>query len=217
MSMPGAAGAPGQQAWNPVSKKGWVRAEPDLRIWVPCPREFPAGMNRASWSREAAALHWEAAGLQRPERAVQALAAMLSFIHQDSYRKLLCQQIWIYLRDVTQLPLPVFVGIWEARGASEGQLMMLSGASDPDAVRAPVVEEFSTVRLGSGVRALRTRQLDDGSLYGVLGYAFRAAEFETDLQVWASTPDVSRLVAVTGDIDELVRSMSVFSQEELPR
>jgi hypothetical protein len=174
-------------------------------------------MTRASWSQEAAELHWEAAGLPRSDTAIQALAAMLSLLHEESYRDLLCHQIWIYLREVVQLPLPVYVGIWEQRGETREQLMVLSGASDPETVRAPAVVEFNTTSLGDGIRSVRYKKLHDGSLCGVLGYAFRSAEFETDVQVWTSTPDLPRLVNATRDINDLVRSMSVFSQAELRR
>jgi hypothetical protein len=200
--------------WELTSKKGWVRTECDLRIWIPCPVGFPEGLDRESWAAESARLRLEEAGVRKSD-AVHALASMLAMIHRDSYADVPCHQIWIYLPTVTTLPLPVYVGIWEMRGGREEQLRELSGAADPQVVRAPVVEDFSARGLGSGLRALRYRKLEADTIYGVLGYAFRSEAYETDVQVWASTPNLPQLQAAVPDIDALIQGMTVFPAEDL--
>jgi len=200
--------------WNPTSKKGWVRVDCDLRIWIPCPGVFPPGTGRGAWAAECAQVHWEAAGLPRSQAAVDALAAMLRMIH-ESYEQVLCHQIWIYLPVPTALPLPVYIGIWEMTGERDEQLPALTGTTDPEVVRPPFTEEFPTILYGSGVRTLRHRRFDDGTLYGVLCYALRSVEYETDVQVFASTQNLPQLQQATGDIDALVRGITVFSNEGL--
>ena len=202
------------EQWNPTSKKGWVRVDCDLRLWIPCPGTFPPGRDRDSWAAECAQVHWEVAGLPSSQEAVDALAAMLRMIH-ESYEEVLCHQIWIYLPVPTALPLPVYIGIWEMTGERDEQLPALTGITDPDVVRPPFTGEFPTILYGSGVRTLRYRRFDDGTLYGVICYALRSVEYETDVQVFASTQNLPQLQQATSDIDALVRGITVFSQEGL--
>jgi hypothetical protein len=205
------------QEWNPTSKKGWVRVDCDLRIWIPCPGVFPPDMDRDYWAAESARLRWEDARLPSSQAAVDALAAMLRMIHEDGYENVACHQIWIYLPVPTALPLPVYIGIWEMTGERDEQLRALTGNTDPEVVRPPFTEEFPTILYGNGWRTLRHRRLDDGTLYGVLGYALRSVEYETDVQIFASTQNLPQLQQATADIDVLVRGITVISQEGLNR
>jgi hypothetical protein len=200
-----------------TSKKGWVRVDCDLSMWIPCPGEFPPGMDRDSWAAESARLRWEDAALPRSQAAVDALAAMLRLIHEDSYRTVPCHQIWIYLPVPTVLPLPVYIGIWQMTGEREEQLRALTGANDRRVSRPPFTHDFDTARYGSAVRTLRYRKMDDGTLYGILCYALRSVEYETDVQVWASTQNLPQLQNSIRDIELLVHGITVISQEELIR
>jgi len=98
-------------------------------------------------------------------------------------------------------------------GERDEQLPALTGTTDPDVVRPPFTGEFPTILYGSGVRTLRYRRFDDGTLYGVLGYALRAVEYGTDVQIFASTQNLPQLQQAAGDIDALVRGITVFSDE----
>lgn len=193
-----------------TSEKGWVRTVCDHRFWLACPRGFPPGYDRDSWAAEVAQAWWDVSGLKYQRSSVDRLAALLRLIHEDSYASVPCHQIWIYLRDPAVLPLPVHIGIWQLSGDRDEQLTRLSGAGDPDVVRPPVVSPFVTDNLGEGVRATRQKRREDGQLYAVLSFAFRSVEFETDVQVMASTTDLGALREATGDIEDFVRGMSVY-------
>jgi len=193
-----------------TSKKGWVRNNCDLRIWIPCPYRFPEGLDRDSWAAAMAEGWWEQTGVKYAPEAVRRLASMLRVLHQEGYENVPCHQIWAYYRDVTVPPLPLHIGIWMMRGDREQQLLSLSGAADPDAVRTPVVTRFATESLGDGFRTMRHTRYDRKKVCGMLGYAFRSEQFETDVQVMTGTPDLRQLQRAMGDIETFVRGMSVY-------
>jgi hypothetical protein len=56
-----------------------------------------------------------------------------------------------------------------------------------------------------------------GSPFGVLGYAFRSVDFETDLQVSLSSPDLRWLMTVTEDMDQFIHGMSVYYNPTPPQ
>jgi hypothetical protein len=95
-------------------------------------------------------------------------------------------------------------------GDRETRLLQLSGAGDPGVVRPPFVSKFTTDNLGEGICATRHKRREDGQLYAVLAFGFRSPEFETDVQVMASTTDLSELRMATADIEEFVRGMTVY-------
>ena len=193
-----------------TSKQGWVRNSCDLTKWIPCPAKFPDGFDRDSWAAAMAEGWWEQNGLEYRQVAIDKLAFMLRELHQQGYENVPCHQIWAYYRDLAVPPLPLHIGIWAMTGERDQQLRSLSGAADPDAVRPPVVTEFATGPLGAGFRTLRHVKYRHRKVCGMLGFAFRSVEFETDVQVLTGTPDLRQLQKATGDIEDFVRGMSVY-------
>lgn len=202
-----------------LSKKGWFDADYDAQVWIPCPAVFPEGVDREIYAAGVAGIWFERVPPDRRRPGdVELLAAQLSEIHQATYGKVAVCYVFVHLPDpVGHLPLVVNVGVWEARGDAGEQLRMLCLADDPDAVEPPIVDEFATPRLGTGLRVLRYCRLtdDDGALYSGLNYAFRSAELETDLALSVVSEDLGRLQGAMPDIEALVRSMSIISQDEL--
>lgn len=200
-----------------TSKKGWVSIDYDEAVWIPCPPVFPPGIDRESYAWGIARIKWDAFGGKhgRKPSDVPQLAAMLSEIHKGIYGKIPCHLAFIHLPDPRMMPLVLYVGVWEARGSKDEQLRMLCHADDPEAVEPPVAEEFTTERLGAGLRVIRYRNLPDGALYAGLGYAWRSEEYETDLLLNTSSEDLARLQGAIPDIEELARVTSVISQDEL--
>lgn len=195
-----------------TSRKGWVRVQCDLRIWIPCPAEFPdeLGLDRESWSVAMAEAWWEQSGLSYGQSAVDKLAYMLREVREQGYENVPCHQIWAYYRDFTVPPLPVHIGIWMMTGDREDQLRALSGATDHNVIRQPLVTEFTTKTLGIGFRVVRYKDDGNGNVVGMLGFAFRSEEFETDVQVITGTPDLRQLQRTTADIDDFVHGISVY-------
>jgi hypothetical protein len=199
-----------------VSKKGWVQVSYDKASWIPCPPIFPPSHDRESWAASFAQAKWEASGLKHGKGEVNLLASQLSSIHESTYSGIDCQLAWINLPDPRLLPIPVRVGIWESRGDRDAQLRSLTHADDPAAVEPPIVEAFSTERLGTGLKTLRYLRTAGGSgdLYAGLNYAFRSTERETDLRVFTACQDLGRLQRALPDIDEFVQGMTIVPRRD---
>lgn len=212
-----AAGQPEPMAlaWQLASRKGWVDVDRALLtrlIFVPCMPGFPEGADRESWAAESAALWWGVSRLKHGNDEVAALASMLSAIHQDIYSAGHCHMAFIHLPDPRLLPLPVQLGIWAMEGERDEQLRLLVHADDPTVVDEPVLDEFTTDRLGRGLRCLRHRrgEADDGpEVDGYLDYAWRSEVYQTDLRLFTFTWGLERLQRAMPDIDELARAISV--------
>jgi hypothetical protein len=201
-----------------ASQKGWLQVDVDPHYWIPCPVQFPPGMDRESWATDMSQGWWERSGLMHKETVIEPLATMLRAIHERAYATVPCHQIWIYLRDPAVPPLPVFIGIWKQEGERRARLRELAGADDKASARKPQVAEFATDRLGPGLRVMRYRTgRKKGALFGVLGYAFRSEEFETDLQLSLSSPDLRWLMTATEDIDQFIHGMSVYYNPTPPQ
>lgn len=201
-------------AWQLASRTGWVdvdRALLTTLTWVPCMPDFPEGENRESWAAESAALWWNVSGLEHSKEEVDTLASMLSAIHTDIYAAGHSHLAFIHLPDPRLLPLPVQLGIWAMEGERDQRLRELVHADEPTAVEKPILEEFTTERLGTGLRCLQHRRGgEDGSeINGYLDYAWRSEEYETDLRLFTFSWGLDRLQRAIPDIDELARSISV--------
>lgn len=201
-----------------TSAKGWVDVRCDLRIWIRIPAGFPPelGLDRDTWAPAVAEAWWQQSGLRYGQDMVAKLAFMLETLCRDGYANFPCHQIWAHYRDFALLPLPLHIGIWKMTGPRDQQLRALSGATEPDAIRPPLVTEYATDALGTGLRTLRHIRSDSGAVCGILGFAFRSEEFETDVQITTGTPDLRQLQRATGDIEDFVRGISVYGCPEQP-
>jgi len=111
----------------------------------------------------------------------------------------------------------VYLGIWKPEHDKDAQLRALTRADDAMTARPPITDEFVTPHLGSGLRTLRHKQHDDGSLFAALRYAWRSEEHETDLQLWASSDDLGLLQRAIPDIDDFARAITVIPRSQLRR
>jgi hypothetical protein len=196
-----------------TSEKGWVQAHGDSRFWIACPPPN-TGEHKDDdglWAEEVAAAWWQQSGRPYTTTAIGQLAAMFRYVQEHGYARVPCHQIWMFLRDPAVPPLPVHVGIWKAYADRDQQLRQLSGADDPASTRPPDVTEFTTGNLGTGIRALHYRMRQRGVL-AMLGYAFRVEPYATDLQIMVTTSDLRHLAAVTPDIEDFIKTITIFSQ-----
>jgi hypothetical protein len=206
-------------AWQLASRKGWVDVDRKVLTtltWVPCMPGFPEGEDRESWAAESAALWWGTSGVEHGKDEVDALAAMLSAIQTDIYAAGHSHMAFIHLPDPRMLPLPVQLGIWAMEGERDEQLRLLVHADEPTAVEKPIVEEFTTERLGTGLRSLQYRRGgEDGSeIHGYLDYAWRCEKYETDLRLFTFSWGLDRLQRAIPDIEELARAISIVPRAD---
>ena len=194
-----------------TSKKGWPKVDYDQTIWIPCPPSFGEHMTAQEWAGGFAGLWWDASGLKHGKRQVKGLEKTLLEEQQSIYRLLPCHTALLHLPDVTLAPLPVCLAVWQAVGDRDSQLRELVRADEPAAVEAPLVEQVTTERLGTGLRCLYYQRASEGAgLIGALSYAWRCDELDTDLRVFTACPDLGRLERAMPDIDALIRAITIM-------
>jgi hypothetical protein len=198
-----------------TSKKGWVRITYDQSVWIPILPCYSDGDDYRSYSAGAAQEWWQASGLRHTSLDVLRLFELLVEAHESTYGHIPCHLAFAHLPDPRQLPLLLYVGVWEAAGDRDEQLRMWCLANDRGAVELPLAEEFATGNLGSGLRVMRYRHHDDGALYAALRYAWRSEEFETDLVLNVTAEDLSRLNRAIGDIENFTRAIQIIPQPPL--
>lgn len=204
-----------------TSEKGWAKVDYQRTLWIPCLAAMPDGYDTGRWARDFSAAWWSLAGLPHGENELMRLETQLAYIRDNSVGHLPFHMAFIHLPDPRLDPLPVYLAILAARGERAAELRVLTLADDPLAVRPPIVEEFTTDRLGSGLRVLRyfteagpgvplvPAEGETPEVYAGLSYAWRSEQYETDLRLSTATHDLGRLQAAIGDIDELARQISV--------
>jgi len=204
-----------------TSEKGWATVDYPRQLWIPCLAAMPEGYDTDRWARDFSAAWWSMSSMPHGENELRRLETQLAYIRENTFGQLPCQLAFIHLPDPRLNPLPVYLAILAASGERTARLRSLAGADDLSTIRPPIVEEFSTDRLGSGLRVLRHFTDDPGvpapaddetpEIYGGLAYAWRSEEYQTDLRLFTATPDLGRLQAAIADIDELARRISVVT------
>jgi len=184
-----------------TSTKGWIKTRYDQSVWIPILPVFPDGYDVKSYSAEYAEEWWKASGLPHTGVDVLRLFHLLVEAHEGTYGHIPCHLAFAHLPDPRLMPLLLYVGIWEATGVRDERLRMWCLAGDPGAVEPPVVEEFATDSLGTGLRVMRYRHHEDGALYAALRYAWRSEEFQTDLVLNTTAEDLGRLHRAIPDIE----------------
>jgi hypothetical protein len=193
-----------------TSKRGWPKVGYDKTIWIPCPPDFDERMSREEWALGFASLWWDASGFKYGKRQVKGLEKGLLELQRGIYATQPCHTALINLPNVDVLPIPVCLAVWQAIGDRETQLRELVHADEPEAVESPLVEPVTTEKLGTGLRSQYLQRDRNGpDLTGVVNYAWRVEELETDLRVFTACPDLGRLQAAMPGIDELTRTISI--------
>jgi hypothetical protein len=199
----------------PMSTRGWISVDYDLRIWIPCPPVFPEGESRQSWARLFAAEWWAASKREHGEREVTALAQTLEGIHEIGYRELPMHNGFIHLPDLRLAPLLVGIGVWAATGDRDAQLRALARADDPAAMKPPIIEEFRPARMGPrddpGLKALAYSRNGE-RITAFLSYAWRSDEHGTAVRMFTASPDLGRVQRVLPDMERLANGVTIIAR-----
>ncbi|MBO0810054.1 MAG: hypothetical protein J2P32_17300 [Actinobacteria bacterium] len=178
-------------------------------IWLPCPPAFPAGADVTTWASESAELWWENSGLKHRRKDVTLLAETLAGIHGIIYAPdtpLFFHFALLHLPERIS-PLPVMFGVWPTVGDRDTQLNTLTGIGSPDLAKPPIVEEFRTGRLGSGLKVMAYTRFGQGPGIGAtISYAWRSEELQTALRIFAAGGDLGRIERALPDLDTLAHA-----------
>lgn len=199
----------------PQPSDNWATIEGAPPTWVPLIPDFTGTpwRDRAEYSRQAAEWVWLALGSRldpdagQREQGIERLAALILDAYGTLPGKVLAHQAFLHIPSLESPPLPVFLGIWKSAGDKNAMLRYFTGADAAETVRPPVIEEFATQSLGSGLRVFMVAQPDKDSaeLMGTVAYAFRAEQYATDIQLRALSYDLGLLQACLDGLDEFAR------------
>jgi hypothetical protein len=144
----------------------------------------------------------------------EAAKAMLE-IREDLFMHWPGHYLYFYMGPPRRRPLPVMVGVWQMTGERDEQLRMLAGYDTEDLVEPPAVEGFSSEYLGFGVkvRCVQKGPKRRNTVVGLLGYAWRSEELETDLHMRALCPDLGWLEGATPAIDRFARAARLVPKQ----
>jgi hypothetical protein len=146
----------------------------------------------------------------------EAVKAMLG-IREDLYMNWPGQYLYFYMGPPRFRPLPVMLGVWHMMQERDEQLRLLAGYNTTDLIEPPILEDFSTEHLGTGVKVWCVQKAPrrrSKAVVGLLGYAFRNEELETDLHLKAMCPDLGWLQGAMPHIDEFVRAISIVPRQK---
>jgi hypothetical protein len=146
----------------------------------------------------------------------EAVKAMLG-IREDLYMNWPGHFLYFYMGPPRFRPLPVMLGVWHMLQERDEQLKLLAGYNTTDLVEPPILEDFYTEHLGTGIKVWCVQKAPkrfSKAVAGLLGYAFRNEELETDLHLKAMCPDLGWLQGAMPHIDEFVRAISIIPKQQ---
>jgi hypothetical protein len=141
--------------------------------------------------------------------------AMLG-IREDLYMNWLGQFLYFYMGPPRYRPLPVMLGVWQMSGERDEQLRWLAGYETVDLVEPPVLEDFYTEHLGTGVKVwcVQKGEKRRKAVVGLLGYSWRCEELETDLHLKTMCTDLGWLQAAMPGIEEFARAIRIVPKSD---
>lgn len=172
--------------------------------WIPCPLTFE--QDRLSWARYHATRRWARSGKEHRDPEVTNLAWTLIALHEQAYRSEDADDAFIHMPDLDAEPLLVVLCVREAEGA---QLRDLAHADDPGTLLPPVVIQFTTEALGTGLRTLYYVRRER-AVIATVAYAFWSQKYRTALLMRAASADPGRLRRALPDMDRLAHTMTVM-------
>ena len=144
-----------------------------------------------------------------------AVKAMLG-IREDLYKAWLGQYLYFYMGPPRFRPLPVMLGVWHMMQERDEQLRLLAGYNTMDLVEPPVLEEFYTEHLGTGIKVwcVQKGEKRRKAVVGLLGYAWRCEELETDLHLKTMCTDLGWLQGAMPGIEEFARAIRIVPKRD---
>ena len=145
----------------------------------------------------------------------QAVEAMLQ-IREDLYKSWLGQYLYFYMGPPRFRPLPVMLGVWQMVQERDEQLKLLAGYNTVDLVEPPILEDFYTEHLDTGIKVwcVQRQEKHRRRVVALLGYAFRNEVLETDLHLKTMCTDLGWLQGAMPHIDEFVRAISIVPKQQ---
>ncbi|MFG2682946.1 hypothetical protein [Streptomyces sp. NPDC048392] len=190
----------------------WPHVDYDTDLWMKLPDawETTPWKGPKQWARHMSEAWWGDSDLDPTRKDIKGLAATLQACAEQFPGSHPGFDVYLHLPDPRLMPLPVYVGAFEADGDREETLRALVTTEDPYLVEKPVVEDFTTEPLGTGLRSLRyTQTEEDRTIVAGVRYAWRVEEAGCDVLVVVAAPDPRRVLGAMDDVDAFAGRISV--------
>ncbi|OON75414.1 hypothetical protein [Streptomyces tsukubensis] len=190
----------------------WPHVDYDADLWMRVPDSWDGTPWKGpkDWARHMSDACWDDSDLDPSRKDRKALAETLRQCAERFPQSYPGFDLYLHLPDPRFMPLPVYVASVEADGDREETLRALVTTDDADLVEDPIVEEFTTDLLGTGMRSLRyTRTGEERTIVAGVRYAWRAEKVGCDVVVIAAAPDPRRVLGAMDDLDAFAARIRV--------
>jgi hypothetical protein len=173
-----------------------------------------------AWARYFAEALWRDADPEKPDPGeIDLLADILLMYALRAPSAFPDFEVFLHLPHPRELPLPAYVDLVEIEenGDRHTTLRELTHADASYAIEPPIVEDFDSPHLGTGLRVLRYYQDEESNEVHVgLRYAWRYEKGSeaADVLIILADPDASRILRALDDVDEFARTVRISPDEE---
>ncbi|MER7398443.1 hypothetical protein ABT381_23385 [Streptomyces sp. NPDC000151] len=207
-----------------------VKHAMSLAPWIRIPLMWPEpgledveeAQSPEAWARYFAEGLWEDFASEKPEPGeVDLLTNILLMYALRAPAAFPGFEVFLHLPHPREIPMPTYVDLVEIEEGEdrEAALRALTHADADYAVEPPVVEDFDSPHLGSGLRVLRYYQdpdPDSNEVHVGVRYAWRYEKDSeaADVLIILSDPSAGRVLRALEDVDEFARTIRISPDEE---
>ncbi|MET8677864.1 hypothetical protein ABZW18_09790 [Streptomyces sp. NPDC004647] len=207
----------------------WLNVKPAARLdpWIRVPLAWPElgledveiAQTPQAWARAIAEEWWEDFATEKPRLGDVDLLTDILAMHAERAPAIRPDaEVFLHMPHPRDIPLTVFVELVEIEEEDrDTALRELAQADASDAIELPIVEDFESPHLGTGLRVLRYVQDEDSNeVHAGLRYAWRYEKGSgaMDVLIFLAHPDPGRIIRASLDIDEFARTIRISSEEE---
>jgi hypothetical protein len=205
-----------------------VKHAMNLSSWIRIPLMWPEpgledveeAQTPEAWARYFAEGLWEDAAPEKPEPGETDLLANILLMYALRAPAAFPDfEVFLHLPHPRELPLPAYVDLVEIDETKDQHtsLRELTHADASYAIEPPIVEDFDSPHLGTGLRVLRYYQDEDSNEVHVgLRYAWRYEKGTeaADVVIILADPDAGRILRALDNVDEFARTIRISPDEE---
>lgn len=174
--------------------------------WVLLPASWPSDRARRSFAKAVSQGMWELSGQEWGRAERRALAGVVDDFAASLPGTVEADRYFLYVDDPRLVPLPFWAVVFPSEGEAGETLPTVAQAYLPSPVRETEVEAVGG-RIGPGVRGLRYRGTEEGTLMVTLTYAWRSEEFGRDVMLRTVCHDPARLASRLDELDEVAAQL----------
>ncbi|MBT2399777.1 hypothetical protein [Streptomyces sp. ISL-100] len=203
----------------------WLDIDYDADVWLSVPIRWTAAAGedfvgsehrtREQWAHETAQDWWEEDDETPGEGDVELLGRTLLACVEKYPSVHPGFELLLYLAHPRMMPLPIWIAELPLKG-DVGELRRLVLADETEAVEPPLVEEFATESLGTGLRSLNYTLLPGtNELFVGLRYAWLSEDHDRSVLMITGSPAPGQVLAAADVIAELAHDLRLRHDDDM--